>query len=256
MTDTDSEIYGRIDDDHTVVSKDKASRPQLTAPGGLDISLSQFGQPEQLPDPTTDAFRGIADRWVCAYSNDDMALIPYDDDYFRSQISGGIGMDVPQMAISYSGADRITASNLVIITPDQIPIQHTRLVDRDDETEGPTYELTTSLSNARQELQLTTIEDGNIEHFSQRYARVRDTSSRDSPGPNGTAELYIRCQDLEVPAEFPDTGYSGLPLDLSDDTTASVWQDDDEPFDAYVATPTEITVVDESALPDELDMPE
>ena len=255
MTDTDSDIYGRIDSDHSIIATDKASKPQLSAPGDFNIDLSQFGQPERFPDPTTAVFSNIADTWMCAYNESDMALIPYTDDYFRSAVSGGIRLSLPRMAISYSGAETITASNIVIITADQIPIQHTRLVDRDREEERPQYELTTALNTAQQELQLTDIEDGSVTHFSQRYARIRDTSSRDSPGPNGMAELYMRCQDLETPPEFPDTQYVGLPINLSEDTTASVWAEEDQSFDAYVATPTEITVVDETALPDELDMP-
>ena len=254
MTDTDSDIYGRIADDHTIVAQDKAERPQFSAPGNIDIGIEQFGQPEQLPNPTTDAFASITERWLCAYNDDDVALVPYNDDYFRAQASGGIRLDLPRTAISHSGASYITASNLIVITPDQIPIEHTRLLGTEISDDRPHYELTTSLQALREELQLNT-EDGSVTHFSQRYARLRDTSSRDSPGPNGTAELYIRCQDLEVPPEYPDTMYSGIPINLADDTTAATWTDD-ETLDRYVATPTEITVVDESQLPSEIDMPD
>lgn len=254
MTDTDSDIYGRIADDHSIVAQDKAERPQLSAPGEIDFSTEQFGQPERLPDPTTDAFASITERWICAYNDDDIALVPYDDDYFMPQASGGIRLELPRTAISHSRAAHITASNLVVITPDQIPIEHTRLRDIDPDQDEPHYELMASLQALRQDLQLTDIEDGSVTHFSQRYARLRDTSSRDSPGPNGTAELYIRCQDLEVPPEYPQTTYSGLPINLANDIAAATWTDD-EPLDRYVATPTEITVVDESQLPSELDMP-
>jgi hypothetical protein len=245
---SDDEIYARVAPGHKI--QDATSNSPVKE---LDIAIdTPFGELPGIPSPSTDTFRNISDKWLCGWTDDDFTIVPLEHGVFRGQVSGAVSLDVTPMSVStdpdLSHAEVDTVS---IATADQIPVDEITALDADN-VESAIYSFDQDISDLKDRFQVNTIDDGNGELFEQRYVRIRDTSSRELQ-PREDGELYMQCQDIELPPEWPDTSYSGIPVDLSDDTTEAVWRLSDEPLDNYVMTATEIVVVSESDVPDELD---